>query len=119
MAISTKLWNMSGDQFLTNFSDVPELVPNDVVSLRMLLSIVFDKETCTDCQSIIPNVFKKVCNMLIQEFRKFRVINFAKRQVVADGHLRELGHSISILSNFQVEEGCGDRSINFNDLMMG
>ena len=79
---------MSGDQSLTNFTEVPELVPNDVVSLRMLLSIVFDKETCTDCQSIIPNVFRKVCNMLIsQEFRKFRVINFAKRQVVADGHL--------------------------------
>ena len=56
--------------------------------LRMLLSIVFDKETCADCQSIIPNVLRKICNMLIsQEFRKFRVINFAKRQVVADGHL--------------------------------
>ena len=75
---------MSGDQFLTNFTVVLELVPNDVVSL----SIVFDRETCTDCQSIILNVFRKVCNMLIsQQFRKFRVINFAKRQVVADGHL--------------------------------
>ena len=75
---------MSGDQFLTNFTVVLELVPNDVVSL----SIVFDRETCTDCQSIILNVFRKVCNMLIsQQFRKFRVINFAKRQVAADGHL--------------------------------
>ena len=88
IAISTKLWNMSGDQPLMNFTEVLELVRKDVVSLRMLLSIVFDKETCTDCQSIIPNVLKKICNMLIsQEFRKFRVINFANRQVVADGHL--------------------------------
>ena len=79
---------MSGDQSLTNFTEVPELVPKEVISLRMLLSIVLDKETCTDCQSIIPNVFRKICNMLIsQEFGKFRVINFAKRQVVADGRL--------------------------------
>ena len=80
---------MSGDQSLTNFTEVPELVLKDIVNLRMLLSIVLDKETCTDCQSIIPNIFRKICNMLIlQEFGKFRVINFAKRQVVADhGHL--------------------------------
>ena len=88
MAISTKLWNMSGDQSLTNFTEVPELVLKDVISLRMLLSIVLDKETCTDCQIIIPNILRKICNMLIlQEFGKFRVINFVKRQVVADGHL--------------------------------
>ena len=36
------------------------------------------------------------------------MINFAKRQVVANRYLSALGHSISILSYFQVEEKSGD-----------
>ena len=36
------------------------------------------------------------------------MINFARSQVVANGDLRAVGHSISILSHFQVEGGCGN-----------
>ena len=38
----------------------------------------------------------------------FWMIIFAKRHVVAKEHLLALGHSISILFYFQVEEGCGN-----------
>ena len=38
------------------------------------------------------------------------MINLGKRQVVADRYLSALVNSISILSYFLVEEGCGDHS---------
>ena len=38
----------------------------------------------------------------------FWVIKLAKVQVIANRYLPALGHSISILSSFQVEEGCGN-----------
>ena len=48
------------------------------------------------------------------------MINFAKRQVVANRHLRALGHSSSILFYFQVEEGCGEHLVlTFNALLSG
>ena len=36
------------------------------------------------------------------------MIDLANRQVIVDGHRCSLTNSISILSDFQVEEGCGD-----------
>ena len=48
------------------------------------------------------------------------MINFAKRQVVANRHLGALGHSSSILFYFQVEEGCGEHLVStFNALLSG
>ena len=43
------------------------------------------------------------------------MINFAKKQIVPNRHLRALGHSISILSYFQVEERCGDHLVSTVD----
>ena len=46
------------------------------------------------------------------------VINFTKRQVVANRYLSVLGHSISALSYFQVDEECGNHfALIFNGLM--
>ena len=36
------------------------------------------------------------------------MINLAKRQVVINGYLSALGNSFSMLSDFQLEEGCED-----------
>ena len=48
------------------------------------------------------------------EFEKFRVINFAKRQIVVNGHLWALGHSVLILSHSYVGEGRGDHKHQFH-----
>ena len=47
------------------------------------------------------------------------MINFAKRQVVANRYLSVLGHSVSAWSYFQVEEGCGNHfALIFNALVL-
>ena len=52
------------------------------------------------------------------EFGQFQGINFTKRQVVANRYLLALGHSISILSYFEVEKESGDHSASiFNALV--
>ena len=46
------------------------------------------------------------------------MINSAKKQVVADRYLSAMGNSVSILSHFQVEEGCGGHlALIFNALI--
>ena len=52
-----------------------------------------------------------------REFAKDWMINFAKRKVVANRYLSALDNCISVLSYFQVEQGCGDHLasiLNFN-----
>ena len=52
------------------------------------------------------------------KFEKFKVINFAKRRVVANRYLSAMGHSISIVSYFQVDKGCGDHLASIFDTLM-
>ena len=76
---------MSGDQSLTNFTEVPELVPKDVIRLRMLLSIVYDKETVPIVKVSYRTFLGKfvTCSYL----ENFELSISQKRQAVADGHL--------------------------------
>ena len=52
------------------------------------------------------------------ELGKFWVIDYAKRQVVANRYLSALGHSISILSYCQLEEGSGDHLASIVDALV-
>ena len=59
-------------------------------------------------------------SLVLWELRNFRVISFARRQVVANWHLWALGRRISILFHFLVGEVCGDYLVSiFNALVSG
>ena len=46
------------------------------------------------------------------------MINVGKREVVANRYLSAMGNSVSVLSYFQAEEGCGNYSASiFNAIL--
>ena len=76
----------------------------------------FDTSTSQIRQKLseIHQLKDKISLSWYAEFGKYWVINFAKRQIVANGHLWALPHSTLILSLFQVGEECGESFSNMH-----